>query len=445
MFSSKSRFGISILLLILVSLTVLPLCLARPTSHKAKPFHFNRLFLFGDSLSDIGNTINAPITNYLSDEGFFAVNPYTKQHFKRPYRDYNASCYQRPITVPMPWVHDNVTEYFKQWNNGAGWTEYFIQIAQQEGATQSSSVMPSMYLSQSDCQADMEQKNKAHHPEVSMNYAWAAALTTGPLRSFLYNYRGEMSLREITDLWRSCQAEKDQTVAVYKENIPPVSTQLDFFQQDVDQKRVSPSGDDLFIIWSGANDLAANFHNITAGKWSDTISAAEEIFGRAAADNIGNARRLLGDLHDHSKTNTVYVVDMLDLLFMEATYKGNGENLAPYMVDLYNLELRAHAAAFNYNPWNIMNHKRIEIISSYHIYRELRDEDKARPEKDRIFNLAFDDENRPRSCPEPVTEEQKKENCRGYFFQYDGIHPTSQTHQMVAAKVFAKLKTINES
>eukprot|EP01135_Chromosphaera_perkinsii_P010972 Nk52_evm6s2309 gene=Nk52_evmTU6s2309 len=415
-----------------VALLLVSGSMARPSRNS---FHFDSLFVFGDSLSDIGNVLNAPITNELLDDGFFSTNPYTGKAFTRPNRDYGPQCYQK--------LMENRN------NNGAGWSEYFIQIAKEQGSTDCTSVLPSMYVHLKECVDDIKQQAKAGNKfQVSMNYAWASAVTVGPLRNYHKDYEGDINpfdLKGITQKWR--EGEKKGVSARDWVDIPPVATQMDFFKQDVENKIVKTTGNDVFFLWSGANDLLSNFNNVTQGGIT-TFKALQELLGFVAADDVGNARRLLVDMHDVAKANVAFVVDMYNPLLMEAVYKKTGApQVAPAIDTIFNTELQFHALAFNSDPKNFLfgEKKHIEIISSKKIYKELLEEDKQRPEGEKLFNKYLDKDNKPLPCPRPTTEKERLENCKGYLFQYDGEHPTSQTQQLISAKIYKHIKNYFEN
>ena len=142
--------------------------MAGAQARATKLLSFKNLILLGDSLTDTGNVLVAPLTNILDDNGFFSHNPSTGEPFKRPQHPLNERCY--------PTILAN------KHNNGAGWSEYFIDIAHQEGSTKQTSVVPSMFLhARKECQASYK---KAGRNSVAVNYAWASAVTAGICRDY---------------------------------------------------------------------------------------------------------------------------------------------------------------------------------------------------------------------------------------------------------------------
>eukprot|EP01135_Chromosphaera_perkinsii_P010969 Nk52_evm3s2309 gene=Nk52_evmTU3s2309 len=413
-----------------VALLLVSGSMARPSRNS---FHFDSLFVFGDSLSDIGNVLNAPITNELLDDGFFSTNPYTGKAFTRPNRDYGPQCYQK--------LMENRN------NNGAGWSEYFIQIAKEQGSTDCTSVLPSMYVHLKECVDDIKQQAKAGNKfQVSMNYAWASAVSRGPLRDYNKVIKTDLApndLKGITMKW--LEGENRGESARDWVDIPPVSTQMQFFEDNVKNKIVKTTGNDIFVLWSGGNDLLDGISKLVKGGEA-TIEGLFRLFDFAARDTVANAAELLDNMYDVAKTDVAFVVDVPSPLLMPYIYSmGNLRNIMPAIDLAFRYGIKWRVNAYNMKQYVLGEKKRIEFISARTFYDELIEEDKQRPEGEKMFNKAFDKDNKPMPCPRPTTEKERLENCKGYLFEYDGTHPTSQTHQLISAKIYKHIKNYFEN
>eukprot|EP01135_Chromosphaera_perkinsii_P012379 Nk52_evm13s2650 gene=Nk52_evmTU13s2650 len=400
----------SLLKTVAVALVMAVACSTMATARPSHGHMFNNLIILGDSLSDIGNILVAPLTNILEDDGFFSENPYTGKAFYRPKRLLGPVCYQ--------------TVMEGDFNNGAGWSEYFLQVASQQGATKQTSVMANMYFYKKECQAEI-MKNIKNFGSVSINYAWASAVTDGICRNYdkdPWNGVDCTDTKVITKNWLKTEAVGVKDLR--KQYIPPVTSQMIYLQQDIQKKRVRPTGKDMYVIWSGANDLLANFRNIT-GFNEQTLKALKEIFGEAATANVRNAKNLLN--MEEAKTNTVYLINQFNPVTtpIVSTIPG-GEQLGKLIGEEYDLTLRAEILKFNVrNPL-----KKIYYVNAWDMFDDMRTE---HPE---YFTKAYDSLGMPVACPKPTTEEERLQNCKGYQFQYDGEHPTSTTHQLFAVKMF---------
>ena len=212
--------------------------------------------------------------------------------------------------------------------------------------------------------------------------------------------------------------------ALRKQYIPPVTTQLMFLNDDIEKGLVKPTGEDIYIVWSGANDLLANFRNIT-GFNKETLHALEQILWQAAVENANNAKAMLKN--KSLKTRTVYVIDQFNpkLTPMLRNITG-GEALGKLIGEHYNSVLKAEIEAYNlFHPFHT-----IHYVSAWDMFEEIL------AEHPQYFTKSYDSLGLPVACPVPANKAQEKENCKGYAFQYDGEHPTSTTHQQFAVKMF---------
>eukprot|EP01135_Chromosphaera_perkinsii_P012378 Nk52_evm12s2650 gene=Nk52_evmTU12s2650 len=371
---------------------------------------FNNLFVFGDSLSDIGNLSPSPFTNDVDKNGFFSVDPVTKHPFTEPTRKY-SHCVNHIHKLPTGTK-----------NNGYGWSEYFMQIAQAKGVTPSTGIVPSMSLYHDKCKKQVE-KDVEH---VSINYAWASATTYGPCKNASkYPFDGPCNPYTVYNAWKS----NDVDAKLPNVKVPPVSVQHEFFMQDIATGKVKAQKDDLVVIWTGANDLMADFLNVTKAKFHYKVEAIESIAYTIADQMIKDAARFLDDTQH--PINQVYVVNMFNPNIAPVESAFPGANILGLPVAVwFNNQVKFHINAYNLLH---LGRKRIHLVDAFGIFNDMA-KDKS------LFGLSFNSKKKAVKCPVPKTNSEDRENCRGYLTQYDGTHPTAPAHQQFSAKVFDFVK-----
>jgi hypothetical protein len=239
---------------------------------------FSNVIIFGDSQSDIGNgpenltiydqssassphyaaNIYVPISNPVNTEKDIIL---PKLPIKFP--PMNGVQDERfTLTLPnkLPLCHQD--HCYRKAFRSLNWSEYFIYNA----------VEQNIVHSPADFRPWVIQYHRADDPSIhqSVNYAWYAAMSTGQCHRFdytvcpctmdhltlsdsVYHAQNKYRYHQTTDNMAKNMELRHALI------IPSTQKQIQMFKNDLVHHKVIVNNRTLYIVWTGANDIAAAF------------------------------------------------------------------------------------------------------------------------------------------------------------------------------------------
>ena len=311
--------------LLLLSIFILSPELALPSINS-----ISNIFIFGDSLSDIGNF---PMTKYpyhrqtdIRNQSFL-VPPSNPVNYKI------GSTYplidQPNITLSYPNVLSAYTYLPKQPRLGAhtyfrsiGWPQYLIN----DLFNGKQIIIPSMLID----------RIRRKPPLFSVDYAWFSALTFFGCSGHGYTHPNQscsyQQIRSHRNRYHDLLNKDidDQSLVL----IPGVLKQVQLFEQDVSSHKVIANSHSEYIILIASNDLNLGFEKLKSLKWS-SMKHGFNIIHKIAASNTKQAISRLISGPSHAKHITI--INLMDL------------GLTPYAYRNFLLRWFAHIITLNYN------------------------------------------------------------------------------------------------
>ncbi len=387
---------------------------------------FSNIIVFGDSLSDIGNF---PESTTRLKPGKDEVSQHIYLPARNPVNLNQTSAYTVPgapkVTLSYPDVNtksylpeqaplDGAPRFFRAIN----WTQYLLHEAKLMHLTTEDDITPWITL---------YQHNKS--PAASVNYAYYGALITNDCHDQDYGHASECTRESIYNTQQAYRDGPQDIVDMNSVQVPGFQKQIELFNDDLKQQKITISDDTAFIIMIGGNDIAFACKKLQSLKPSEMWNAIQYLSG-GIANNVENA---LQQLLQTPKIHHVYILNMYNLGLSPKIYHKKAMRLtAEQLTRAYNRQLA--------NRLKKLQKQYPEIyINLYDTYTQF--DTQARSD---LFKV-----NLGRQCsenPEYLTSDGSPLNCNqdethnAYLF-WNRSHPTSLADQFLAHGLLQFMQT----
>jgi phospholipase/lecithinase/hemolysin len=242
----------------------------------------SNVFVFGDSLSDIGNfpeseTRLYPGQNKISQCVYIParnpVNLTENDHYTVPgspsivlsYPNVNAVSY-----LPTQPRLDHTLRRFRAMN----WTQYFLHEAKLMHVIERDDIAPWITL-----------YNKRKSPTASVNYAYYGALTTNDCHDQDYGHETDCDFISIYETQQTYRDGPQDVVSMNTVQVPGLQKQVALFNHDLKQQKITVDNNTAIIVMIGGNDIAVASEKIQSLKPSNIQDAIAALTG-GIADNV---------------------------------------------------------------------------------------------------------------------------------------------------------------
>jgi phospholipase/lecithinase/hemolysin len=413
-------------------------------------FAFSNLIIFGDSLSDVGNLPAAanPICHYPPQQ----IDDYNADFYIPNSNPVNTSrgAYMAPIAsifhtdksyykAFFSFIEDN-KKYYRAHEPQKSriffssiWNQYFLADAYQDNLTKSYYLIPSTYL---------ETYTVIPSDQISVNYAWATALTGSSCFTIQHKQNSSFKLCTEDSILQALQnyykdsAPREKKIANIQ--IPGMLKQIQEFITDVQNGKVVVNSNTVYVIWIGGNDLSYNFNIIKHQHFLQKISALWHIIYTTAKNNYKGMRILI--THPDIRAQHIYLFNMMNasLTPRVSRWPINEQRVGHTFIAIYNFALRISVNKIN--SIYFKKQKVVQIVPIYDWFNAMAEHThcttcengnfaklgfKIPTKNDRIIPACEMSDSAYYVSPIPPAK-----NCRGYMF-WNAAHPAMPTQQIL--------------
>ncbi|QGP52828.1 Autotransporter protein or domain, integral membrane beta-barrel involved in protein secretion [Piscirickettsia salmonis] len=282
---------------------------------------FERLVIFGDSLSDTGNfpepndysssdtppyNLYIPIANPVNSQLYgtqFQI-PESQAHWNYPSEQFLATA-----SSPQGLINGQAKTY-----RSINWPEYFIYNAFLTKNT-ANSKLTSWY--------SLYKASTAPDASTSLNYAWAGALTINGFTNQDYTPFQMMDEQELYDLKQSYLNNK---ISIGKIAIPGLNQQINIYLNDLNNKKVEKNDSTAYLIYIGGNDIAETLSNdLLSFKLKTFFSKVGSVsFPGTIAMNVKAA---VDSLIQNANAKRIYILTYLNVANLPTAYNQSSSPL----------------------------------------------------------------------------------------------------------------------
>lgn len=420
----------------LLCLVLLPsMVLAAP-----KSFTYSRIVFFGDSLSDIGNMPESPnlVEATYKQIALNLFVPISNPIFNPKEKSYTvvgtSHTHQFPEHAPQP--QPPLTLKKESQARGVyslNWTQYFVQDAKEAHLLRDATVWPWFWW-----------KTHPHHPdEMSINYAWAGAVTDNGCRDFMYQHPSktcnEVSILAGQAAYRQAGFNPKKQASVGVVQVPGIDRQIQLFLQDSVKSPELADANTLYVILIGGNDLNLSLfdlkeHHFISGFTRVLGGASKRVWqGIQTLVNERGARHIvLFNLFDTSQLPYLQT-EIWKTGVMPIKYKPTFISFSRKMTMLYNKQL----AKVVHDIQRRYNHK--VDIQLFDLFKTMGDAQNLSTfsSAKTLYQTCLG-----ASMDRPISYYTDLNVCRQgddrYLF-WNGAHPASYLHQIIADKLVGQL------
>ncbi|MCH9757252.1 MAG: hypothetical protein K0U37_08705 [Gammaproteobacteria bacterium] len=301
----------------------------------------NNIIVFGDSLSDIGNfpesaTRLYPSTDKISQHIYLPVrNPINltqTNHYAIPglpnvvlsYPDVNTNDY-----LPTQKTLDGATRKFRAIN----WTQYLLHEAKLTNLIDDDNITPWITF-----------YNHDKSPTTSVNYAYYSALTTNDCHDQDYGHQSKCNRESIYKTQQTYRDEPQDIINMNEVKVPGFQKQLELFNNDLQQKKITVNHNTAIIIMIGANDIAFAFEKVQSLSPNEMWDAIQTLAG-GIADNVAIG---LKQIIQTPEVKHIYVMNMYNLGLLPKIYNNTAMRFAAeQLTKVYNHQLSKRLEALD--------------------------------------------------------------------------------------------------
>ena len=242
--------------------------------------HYSRLIVFGDSLSDIGNM---PVSPNLIEPAFHTIalniyvpisNPSTNGNPKNYTLVTSGKQYPFPAHAPQPLPPLQVGNQIISRNaDSLGWPQFFSSRATSAQLLKSAEIWPWFWW----------KTHKNNNPNISIDYAWAGAVTDNLCRDFSYQNPNKNcdaeSILAGQAAYRATGFREPNGKTINAVEVPGLGKQVQLFLVDSKQKPEIANPNTLYLVLIGGNDLNLALLDLKKG---EILSAFDRVLQSAA-------------------------------------------------------------------------------------------------------------------------------------------------------------------
>lgn len=424
---------------LLISLTLLAssLTLAAP--------HYSRVIVFGDSLSDIGNmpespNIIEPAFNTLALNIYVPIsNPYINGNPKNYTLVTNGKQYPFPNHAPQPQppLHVNDKTVTRRAYSLA-WPQYFTGRAVGNKLLKSAEIWPWSWW----------KTHKSSNPNLSIDYAWAGAVTDNLCRDFSYQHPTKNCDAKSILAGQAAYTAKGfgkaggKTVSAVQ--VPGLGRQVELFMRDSHDHPNIAQTDTLYAVLIGGNDLNLALMDLKQHK---ILSA----FGRVLHNSAKQIRISLEALIDKRGARHIVLFNLFNtsqIPYIQTSIwqsklipierKASFIKFSKLMTDIYNRELKFVVHRINRRYNSNGQQVDIQLFDFYDVMQGVQNLPAFSSQKTLYQTcLGF-------SKTRPASYYASANNCTDgsdkYLF-WNGAHPAMYLDQVIADKLVTQLMT----
>lgn len=407
--------------------------------------HYSRLIVFGDSLSDIGNMPESPA---LIEPAFNTIalnlyvpisNPSTTSHPKIYKLATDGSVHPFPQHAPQPQPPLRIgTQKANRKAYSLAWPQFFTARAAEAKILKSAEIWPWSWW-------------KTHsntNPNLSIDYAWAGAVTDNACRDFSYQHPtkhcNSQSMLAGQASYRATGFGKPGGETVSAVQVPGLGKQVELFLQDSHQHPELAKSDTLYAVLIGGNDLNLSLldlkqHKILSafGRVLHNAAKRVRISLEALIEKRGARHIVLFNLFNTSQIPYIQT-EIWKNKNMSVKNKPSFIRFSRLMTKIYNRELAyvVHRINLRYN--SRVHQVDIQLFDFYNVMQSVQNLP-AFSSKKTLYQTCLGS-----SKTRPIGYYVSKNNCKTgkdkYLF-WNGAHPAMYLDQVVADRLLHLLKT----
>ncbi|OAJ33961.1 hypothetical protein [Piscirickettsia salmonis] len=322
------------------------------TPYASPSLPFERLVIFGDSLSDTGNfpepnnysssdtppyNLYIPIANPV-DARLYGTNfqvPQSNISWSYPNKQFLSNA-----SSPQGLINGKVKAY-----KSINWPEYFIYNAFLTTTT-ANSKLTSWY--------NLYKASAIPDASTSLNYAWAGALTINGYTN--QNYTPLQMINE-QNLYNLKQSYLNNAISISKIAIPGLNQQVNIYLNDLNTKKVVKNDNTAYLIYIGGNDIAETLSNDLLGFKLKTFY--RKVGSVASPGSIAmNVKAAVDNLMQNTNAKRIYILTYLNVANLPTAYNKSSSSVLRWslkkiissVVSTYNKQLISLFNTATYQP-----------------------------------------------------------------------------------------------
>jgi phospholipase/lecithinase/hemolysin len=404
---------------------------------------YSRLIVFGDSLSDIGNMPESP---NLIEPAYHAIalnlyvpisNPCMNGKPSRYTLVTNGKQYPFPKHAPQPQPSLQIGHIrLARKAYSLAWPQFFTARAFASHRLKSPEIWPWFWW----------ETHSHTNPNLSIDYAWAGAVTDDLCRNFSYNnpdksctiqtiLAGQSAYR--ASGFRDSGAESVQAVQV-----PGFGRQVRLFLEDSGKHPEISSPDTLYAILIGGNDLnlalmdlknkktVSAFNRVLQGAANQVRESIETLIEKRGARHI-----VLFNLFNTSQIPYIQT-ELWQHKLIPIKDKPSFIELTQFITRLYNRELQFVVYRIN-KRYNSETHRvNIELLDFYNLMQEVQNLRTFSDPKTR-YQMCLDAKKNPDS--NYYTSPNDCTNGKAKYLFWNGAHPSMYLEEVIADKLLTQI------
>jgi phospholipase/lecithinase/hemolysin len=419
-------------------------CLLPALTFAAVP-HYSRVIVFGDSLSDIGNMPESP---NLIEPAFNAIALNVYVPISNPSINGNPQSYSLvttgkrypfPTHAPQPQPPLRVgKQTVTRTAYSLAWPQFFTARASGAGLLKSAEIWPWFWWK--------THPNK--NPNLSIDYAWAGAVTDDVCRNFSYeNPNKNCNANSMLAGQAAYRAKAFGTTGskpVDAVQVPGLGKQVQLFLQDSKQHPELARVNTLYAVLIGGNDLNLALMDL---KHKKIISA----FGRVLHGAAMRVRQNIETLIEKRGARHIVLFNLLNtsqIPYIQTELWRH--NLIPIkdkpsfikfsrlMTDIYNRELKFVVHRINRRYNSHVHQVDIQLFDFYNVMQSVQDLP-AFSSKQTLYQTCIGN-----STTRPASYYGSMNSCiegKDKYLFWNGAHPAMYLDQVVADKLLTQLQT----
>lgn len=390
--------------------------------------NYSNMIIFGDSQSDIGNMPesgnlvdpNIPVLHYYHGVPYNLYVPVSN-----PVAANNDAIFARLLNFPALPPQPLIAQKFSHEGRSINWSQYLFAALNTSGKLQSPSLLPWLSIYQ--------------HPELfashtSVNYAFSGALSIDHCSDEDYYILDDSfcNAQQVSVNALKYRADPNNDTLRNELIIPDTRKQIDFFAEDLQAGRVQVDPQTLYVIWTGANDLAVIFHYLLEGDVSffvhnldttisqQTVLAVQHLYQLGARNIVVIGQQNLGltpiasiltDMNGHFYTRYLNAYT-LNLLVLD-----------------YNIHLSRRLVTLQ-KQYPDLNLQYLALQSFYNHFSLI-------PGQVYFYTIGLACQDASDTTFSQVTQGQLV-HCKNYLY-WNGSHMTDEANQLLAKKLFEQI------
>lgn len=407
--------------------------------------HYSRLIVFGDSLSDIGNM---PASPSLIEPRFktIALNlyvPISNPSINRTPKNYtlvtSGKKYPFPAHAPQPLPPLQVRQKTISRNAySLSWPQFFSSRAARAHMLKTSEIWPWFWW----------KTHKSSHKNISIDYAWAGAVTDNLCRDFSYQNPNKncdaASILAGQAAYRATGFQNPSGKTITAVEIPGLGKQVQLFLADSQQHPEIANSNTLYAILIGGNDLNLALLDLKKGNLLssfDRVLHSAKMRIRQSLETLieqrGARHIVLFNLFNTSQIPYIQT-EIWKTGLIPIKDKPKFIRFSRLMTHIYNQELNFVVQRIH-NRYNKHAHQvDIQLFDFYKIMQKVQDLPAFSSTKTRYETCLGT------STAQPADYYTNINNCmhgKDKYLFWNGAHPAMYLNQVIADELVTQLQT----